>query len=66
MRSAASTGASGSCRLAAKSLVEPAGMYPMGLSQAYFLQPAITVVLFAVSVLFLVGQSYNPFIYFRF
>ena len=31
-----------------------------------FLQPAITVVLFAVSVLFLVGQSYNPFIYFRF
>ena len=31
-----------------------------------FLQPIVTVVLFAVSVLFLVGQSYNPFIYFRF
>ena len=31
-----------------------------------FLQPAVTVILFAVSVLFLVGQSYNPFIYFRF
>ncbi len=31
-----------------------------------WLQPALTLVLFVVSVLFLVGQSYNPFIYFRF
>ena len=30
------------------------------------LQPILTLVLFVVSVLFLVGQSYNPFIYFRF
>ncbi len=30
------------------------------------LQPVFTLVLFIVSVLFLVGQSYNPFIYFRF
>ena len=27
---------------------------------------ALSVVLLAASVLFLIGQSYNPFIYFRF
>lgn len=30
------------------------------------LQPVLTVVIFVYSVLFLVGDSYNPFIYFRF
>jgi len=31
-----------------------------------FLQPAVTVAIFAYSLLFLIGDSYNPFIYFRF
>ena len=30
------------------------------------LNPAVTVILFVCSVAFLIGQSYNPFIYFRF
>ena len=30
------------------------------------LSPVLSVALLAVSVLFLIGQSYNPFIYFRF
>ncbi len=31
-----------------------------------FLRPVLVVAVFACSVLFLVGDSYNPFIYFRF
>ena len=30
------------------------------------LEISLTVLLFAASLLFLIGQSYNPFIYFRF
>ena len=33
---------------------------------AIFLGFVLTVLLFIASLLFLVGQSYNPFIYFRF
>ena len=32
----------------------------------YIVKPAIITVLFVVSVVLLVGQSYNPFLYFRF